>query len=114
MQKKEDKKLAKKQDLRTCVEIIKESIQSNLIKGHGRKPENASDEEMFKAVALSLRDIILDRWTKADEQIKARGQKKLYYLSAEFLMGRALVNNMVNLSLLDDYKAALFGAWVSF
>jgi len=107
MRKKEDMKLAKKQDLRTRVEIIKESIQSNLIKGHGRKPENASDEEMFKAVALSLRDIILDRWTKADEQIKARGQKKLYYLSAEFLMGRALVNNMVNLSLLDDYKAAL-------
>lgn len=86
---------------------IRENIESNLIKLYGRKPGSATDEELFKAVALSLRERILDKWTKANEQIDARGLKKLYYLSAEYLLGRALVNNMINLGVLGDYKAAM-------
>ena len=82
-------------------------IQNNLIKGQGRKPEQASDEEMFKAVALSIREQIMERWLQANEQIDEKRAKRLYYLSAEFLTGRVLVNNMINLGMLDEYKSAL-------
>ena len=86
---------------------IRENIERNLIKLYGRKPGSATDEELFKAAALSLREMILDKWTKANEQIEMRGLKKLYYLSAEYLLGRSLVSNMINLGVLEDYKAAL-------
>ena len=56
---------------------------------------------------LCLRDNIVERWTDANKQMLNQGLKRLYYLSAEFLMGRALVNNMVNLHLLREYRDVL-------
>ncbi len=99
--------ITERKNERSRIERIKESIQSKLKGQYGRTLENASDEEMFQAVALSVRDLILDRWVKAGEEIEKRQLKRLYYLSAEFLMGRALVNNMINLGILDDYKAVM-------
>ena len=46
-------------------------------------------------------------WVKASEEMEQRGMKTLYYMSAEFLMGRALVNNMINLGLLEDYRTVM-------
>lgn len=94
-------------EMKQKTRLIRESIEGNLIKSHGRKFQKATDEEIFKAVALSLRGRIFDRWMKANEEIETRGLKKLYYLSAEFLMGRSLVSNMINLGVFDGYKAAL-------
>ena len=86
---------------------IKEIIEGKLKRYYGRALENASDEEMFQAVAMSIRDIILERGVKANAAIEKKGLKKLCYLSAEFLMGRALVNNLINLGLLSDYRAVM-------
>ena len=89
------------------IQKIKTDISGKLERYYGRTIENASDEEMFQAVALSIRGMILEQWAKANKAIEKNGRKKLCYLSAEFLMGRALVNNMINLGLLADYRAAM-------
>lgn len=89
------------------VERLKQIIEGKLNRYYGRTLENASEEELFQAVAISLRDRILERWVKASEEMEQRGMKTLYYMSAEFLMGRALVNNMINLGVLDDYRAVM-------
>ena len=89
------------------IKQLKQIIEGKLNRYYGRTLENASHEEVFQAVALSLRDRILERWVKASEEMEQREFKTLYYMSAEFLMGRALVNNMINLGLLEDYRAVL-------
>jgi len=89
------------------IEQIKDTIEDKLKREYGRTLKNATDEEMFQAVALSVRDMMLDKWVKAGQEIADRQLKRLYYLSAEFLTGRALVNNMISLDVLDDYKAVM-------
>ncbi len=86
---------------------IKQAIIEKLQRDYGRTLENASDEEMFQAVALTVRDMILERFVKADQMLEEKQMKRLYYLSAEYLMGRALVNNMISLDVLDEYKAVM-------
>ena len=89
------------------IQKIKSQIEEKLKRHFGRTFENATDEEIFQTVALSIREMILEQWVNANQEIKTRGRKKLCYLSVEFLMGRALVNNMINLGVLDDYKAVM-------
>ena len=88
-------------------EQIKEEILGKLKRHFGKTLEEATKEQVYKAVAMSVRDRILDKWTDANKLAVQQGQKRVYYLSAEFLMGRALVNNMVNLELLNEYEEAL-------
>jgi len=89
------------------IQKIKATIEGKLKRHYGRTLENASDEEMFQSVALSIRDMIVEQWVTANKEIETKGRKKLCYLSVEFLMGRALVNNMINLGVLEDYKAVM-------
>ena len=86
---------------------IKTTIEGKLKRHYGRKFENASDEELFQAVAMSIRDLVLERIVKSNEDIEHQGAKKLCYLSVEYLMGRALINNLINLGLLDEYRAVM-------
>ncbi|HRY34607.1 MAG TPA: glycogen/starch/alpha-glucan phosphorylase [Smithellaceae bacterium] len=93
--------------VKSRISKIKNIIEGKLKRYYGRSFENASKEEMFQAVAMSIRDIILERGVKANETLEKKGMKRLCYLSAEFLMGRALVNNMINLGLLEEYRAVM-------
>ncbi|MDR0852596.1 MAG: glycogen/starch/alpha-glucan phosphorylase [Clostridiales Family XIII bacterium] len=88
-------------------ETIKSEILKKLKRGFGKTLADATKDEIYKSVALTVRDLVVDRWADANRQEFEQRKKRLYYLSAEFLMGRALVNNMINLHLLDDYKDAL-------
>ena len=89
------------------IQKIKATIEGKLKRHYGRTLENASDEEMFQTVALSIRDMIVEQWVNANKEIETKGRKKLCYLSVEFLMGRALINNMINLGVLEDYRAVM-------
>ncbi len=89
------------------IDELKLVIEGKLKRYYGRTLENATDEEIFQSVAISLRDRILEQWVKSSEEMETRGLKTLYYMSAEFLMGRALVNNMINLGVLDEYRALM-------
>jgi starch phosphorylase len=69
----------------------------------------ATPRDRFEAVARSIRDILSQRWLKTEETYRARNVKRVYYVSLEFLMGRALANNVTNL-LLDPLVAESLSA----
>ncbi len=84
----------------------------NAIKHHakyslGKNWESLSEEEQFKAIALALREHLIDGMEKTEQRYRRRRAKRLYYLSMEFLMGRSLSNNLINLDLFDAFKVEL-------
>ena len=88
-------------------EKIKEEILGKLRRHFGRTLEEATEEQVYQACALSIRDRIVEEWMDANQKLVRDGKKRLYYLSAEFLMGRALGNNLINLGLMSEYRDAL-------
>jgi starch phosphorylase len=69
--------------------------------------EHASQRERFEAVARSLRDVLTQRWLLTQDTHDKENPKRVYYLSMEFLMGRALVNNIINLGVEDFVRSDL-------
>jgi len=71
------------------------------------EPESADARDRFEAAARSVRDILSDRWLRTDETYARENPKRVYYLSIEFLIGRSLANNVMNL-MLDPVVAQTF------
>ncbi len=88
-------------------ESIKESIISKLQRYNGRSVKEASPQQIYKAVASTVRDQIMQKFTVARDERKATKSKRLYYLSVEFLMGRSMYCNMLNLVSTKEYREAL-------
>lgn len=88
-------------------EKIKEDIVKKLRRRVGVTPEKATAQDVYQAVARTVRDYVMDRSADSIAKVHRSGNKRLYYLSAEFLMGRALTNNMINLGLYDAYREAI-------
>jgi len=84
---------------------IKEGIERYLKVKHGVKLKDAQDYEIFNAVSLTILEEIVDNWNATTEVYNQ--ERMAYYLSAEFLMGRALGNNLMNLGLYDEVKDVL-------
>src|SRR5437899_316821 len=61
--------------------------------------QGATARDKFEAIARSVRDVLSQRWLKTEQTYRERNAKRIYYLSLEFLMGRALANNITNLML---------------
>jgi starch phosphorylase len=74
-----------------------EYYDRHLVFDHAVAPENAGHRERFEAVARSLRDLLTQRWLLTKETHDRENPKRVYYLSMEFLIGRTLVNNIVNM-----------------
>ena len=89
------------------VEEVRENIEHRIRREFGISARNATIEQVYRAVALCVRDEAADVWAGGREQSQEDGRKCLIYLSAEYLIGRALTNNLVNLGRYDEYAAAL-------
>jgi len=87
-------------------EYIKEEIIKKLRRSVGVTPDEATAEDIYQAAARTVRDLIMDKWAEESKEVHRLGSKRLYYLSAEFLVGRALTNNIINLGLYDEYREA--------
>ena len=90
----------------TC-EQIKTSILNKLRNNYGCDMSEATPQQQYVALALTVRDEVMQRRAASHGERKRQGAKKVYYLSAEFLVGRALHNNMVNLVNEKNYMQAL-------
>ena len=88
------------------VESIKQSIVGKLQRYNGVTVQEANAQQLYKAVASTVRDQIMQKWMVSKKQRDAK-RKRLYYLSVEFLTGRALNCNLINLCSEDDYAQAL-------
>ena len=69
--------------------------------------EEATDQQIFQAVSYAVKDMIVDNWIKTQENYEKKDPKIVYYMSMEFLMGRALGNNMINLMTYKEFSEAL-------
>lgn len=86
---------------------FKERVSYWIDRGTDEGIEGATDRQAYEAVSRALMDLIWDNWRECERDIKARKLKRAYYLSAEFLMGRALGNNLINLGFRDEIAGFL-------
>jgi len=83
------------------------SVQRNLRFSLGKRWQDASPRDLFTAVALATRESLIEQMLATEERYRAADAKRLYYLSVEFLMGRSLGNNLLNLGMLDPVRQTL-------
>ncbi|OGO86952.1 MAG: glycogen phosphorylase [Clostridiales bacterium GWE2_32_10] len=88
-------------------EKLKKGIIENVKYLSKKTIEHAKGEEIYNAIAFTIREEIMERWIKAHQEYQSRNVKYLYYLSMEFLLGRALGNNLINLTLMDEIQEVL-------
>ena len=88
-------------------EDFKKEVKNNLKVLFRRSIEDASQVQLFQAVAYAVKDYIVDMWMETHKQYEVQDAKTVYYLSMEFLMGRALGNCMINLKAYDEIREAL-------
>ena len=86
---------------------IKNNIEIKLSRYFGCTPQEASDEQMYKAVSMTIRDILTEKRGEFKKEVNRQGAKRVYYMCMEFLLGRSLKTNVCNLGLSDAYKSAL-------
>lgn len=93
---------------------IVQRIKSKLIHALGTTIGEATNDEIYKAAAECIREDIMTSWADSRRRVQEQGAKKLYYMSAEFLLGRAFSNNLINLGLYETYKAAFWEMGIDF
>ena len=88
-------------------EGFKKEIASHVKLLYRKTLEEATPQELYQAVSYAVKDDIIDRWIATHKVYKEKNVKKVYYLSMEFLVGRALGNNLINLGYYEEVKKAL-------
>ena len=86
---------------------LEEMLAAKLSHFFGVSPKDATDEQFYRALSIIVRDMVRDSRREFDKASLEQGQKKVYYLCMEFLMGRTLKNTLYNLNLTETAKSAL-------
>ena len=88
-------------------EEFKKAVKENVKMLYRKTIDEATQQQIFQAVSLAVKDVIIDNWLATQKQYEKDDPKIVYYLSMEFLMGRALGNNLINLTAYKEVKEAL-------
>ncbi len=88
-------------------ETFKKDVAENLKNLFRKTLDEATQQEIFQAVSYSVKDVIIDEWLATQHAFDREDPKFVYYMSMEFLMGRALGNNLINLTAYEEVKEAL-------
>ena len=88
-------------------EEFKKKVVSNCKSLYRKNIDEADKQQVFQSVAYAVKDLIIDKWIATHKTYDKEDPKIVYYMSMEFLMGRALGNNMINLCAYDEIKEAL-------
>jgi starch phosphorylase len=94
-----DKVFSKKEFIASITDNVKAMYRKTL--------KDASQQEIFQAVSLAVKDVVMDEWMATQHVIEKEDPKTVYYMSMEFLMGRALGNNLINLGAYNEVREAL-------
>ena len=88
-------------------EAFKKEVVNNVKTLYRKTIDEATQQQVFQAVSYAIKDTIIDQWIATHKEYEKRNAKTVYYLSMEFLMGRALGNNLINLTCYNEVKEAL-------
>ncbi|MBR6156958.1 MAG: glycogen/starch/alpha-glucan phosphorylase [Lachnospiraceae bacterium] len=88
-------------------ELFKRSVLYNIKTLYRKTLEEASPQQIFQAVSYAIKDQVVDMWLETQKQYEKKDPKTVYYLSMEFLMGRAMGNMMISMKAYKDVQAAL-------
>ena len=100
-------RMIKKKQISFDKELFKRSVEYNVRTMYRREMDEATKEQVFQAAAYALKDQIVDDWMRTQKEFDEKNPKTLYYLSMEFLMGRAFGNNLINLQAYEPVAEAL-------
>ena len=88
-------------------EHFKEEVRDHVKKLYRKTMDEASDQEIFQAVSYAVKDVVINQWMETQHAMKKDDPKVVYYMSMEFLVGRALGNNLINLTCYKEVAYAL-------
>ena len=88
-------------------EKFRENLSARLRRQYGKDISQANSHDLFDAVSASVQELIMPAWMATRHEYEKKPTKQLYYLSAEFLMGRALSNNLINLGIKEEVQKVL-------
>ena len=86
---------------------FQEAVRENVKALFRKKIDECDQQQLFQAVSYAVKDYVIDNWLKSQEAFEKQEPKIVYYLSMEFLMGRALGNNLINLTCYKEVREAL-------
>ncbi|MEJ2690392.1 MAG: glycogen/starch/alpha-glucan family phosphorylase, partial [Deltaproteobacteria bacterium] len=93
--------------LSLCGNNLKTTIKHHILSSLGRDPERANKRDLYRALSLTIRDVLLEQWIKTQKTYYTNKQNRVYYLSLEFLVGRSLGNSLINLGYFQEIKGVL-------
>ena len=88
-------------------EVFKREVRQNVKHLFRKEIEEVSQQELYQAVSYAVKEAIIDDWIATQKQYEKDDPKIVYYMSMEFLMGRALGNNLINMTAYTEVKEAL-------
>ena len=88
-------------------ETYKETVKENIKTLYRKTIEEATPQQLFQAVSYAVKDVIFDDWFATQKAYDEADAKTVYYMSMEFLMGRALGNNLINMKAYKEVREAL-------